>query len=136
MNNQEKERELLNRLKWCYRERFNKNFRGKPHCDIIVFDLQIVESKPESLDIVAEIKFSEYVKGKRKGKITADWPKISYDICRLKSLKKLELCKNAFFCYLDEYHCKKEDNVEKEIKNEIGESRIRYLYSNMRRHFR
>lgn len=131
----EKENDFKRKLAKWRDEKFLKTGNNRDiHVDILVFDLAKVERKIAPFDLAAEIKFSSFA-NKRK-KTIFNWQGIQYDIFRLGTALELGMCKNAFFCYLDEYH-RKDDGLEKKISEEKKHvcDGLEICYSNKRDHF-
>jgi len=126
---QEKGKRYLETLKkWCKKEG-RKEPKYSPRIDILVLDEDEVAKRHHSFDLAAELKLSSLDKTISRVHFCEDiWPSIRYDIFRLRMLRELEICRNAFFCYLDEHHAK-EANAENRIKDEIADSGVKLCYT-------
>jgi len=82
--------------------------------DIVILDEKKKEGDDEPFSLVAEMKFSYRKRGQSKDEQVIK--QVERDIERLNDLKNDDLCREAFFFYLDEYH---KDEHRKEIKELI-----------------
>jgi len=106
--------------------------KKSPIIDIVVaLPLEGDEGKPFSL--FAEIKYWQHLEPsipRQFGKTGQKW--LRYDIDKLSKLMHKNVCKTAYFCFLDEYYTsnlKTKREVEQFLKQKEAETNVKCLYA-------
>jgi hypothetical protein len=96
-----------------------------PQIDIVILRALENEGWSKPFSLIAEVKYSEPNSSLKRR--SSDYGSVILkDVRRLKKyLMKDRVCKEAFFCYFDEYHTNgPREKIEKKIKDNLGKVRL------------
>jgi hypothetical protein len=110
----------LNPTDWDTIAQQNERRKRWPQIDLVILDPSKKEGDEKPFSLLAEVKFSYPTKNLNKRTLQRA-KEIQKDIRRLKKYKKAGICREAFFCYLDEYHVNKlRERMRRLIHRECG----------------